>query len=80
MERIEKENAIMYLENNQVVAEIDFTFNDNTITITKTFVDDSLRGQGIAKKLVYEVINLANKKKCSLEATCSYAKKVLESI
>ena len=80
MEKIVNENSIVYKENNKVVAEIDFpSTNENEITITHTFVDESLRGQGMAKKLVLEVIAIAKEKNLTLKATCSYAKKFLEN-
>lgn len=80
MEKIVNENSIVYKENNKVVAEIDFpSTNENEITITHTFVDESLRGQGMAKKLVLEVIAIAKEKNLTLKATCSYAKKILEN-
>lgn len=80
MEKIINENSIVYKENNKVVAEIDFpSTNENEITITHTFVDESLRGQGMAKKLVLEVIAIAKEKSITLKATCSYAKKFLEN-
>ena len=80
MEKIVNENSIVYKKNNKVVAEIDFpSTNENEITITHTFVDESLRGQGMAKKLVLEVIAIAKEKNLTLKATCSYAKKFLEN-
>lgn len=80
MEKIVNENNIIYMINDKVVAEIDFpSTNENEITITHTFVDESLRGQGMAKKLVLEVIAIAKDKNLALKATCSYAKKFLEN-
>lgn len=69
------QDKILYLDdNNSIVAEIDFPKTGvNEITITHTFVDSSLRGQGIAKKLVEEVISIAQKEKYNIRATCSYA-------
>ncbi len=69
------QDKIVYLDdNNSIVAEIDFPKTGiNEITITHTFVDSSLRGQGIAKKLVEEVISIARKEKYNIRATCSYA-------
>lgn len=69
------DDRIIYIDDNgSVVAEIDFPRTSvNEITITHTFVDSSLRGQGIAKKLVEEVISIAQKEKYNIRATCSYA-------
>lgn len=80
MKKIINENNIVYMVDDKVVAEIDFPLtNENEITITHTFVDESLRGQGMAKKLVLEVIAIAKEKNLILKATCSYAKKFLEN-
>lgn len=69
------DDRIIYVnDNDSIVAEIDFPKTGvNEITITHTFVDSSLRGQGIAKKLVEEVISIAQKEKYNIRATCSYA-------
>lgn len=75
METINKEHTIQYIdENGTVLAEVEFPLTgDNEITITRTFVDDSLRGQGIASKLISEVLNVAKQHNYKIKATCSYA-------
>ena len=69
------DDRITYFDDNgSLVAEIDFPKTGvNEITITHTFVDASLRGQGMAKKLVEEVISIAQNEKYNIRATCSYA-------
>ena len=54
MKEVREPFAYKYLdEEGTTIAEILFPKeNDDTICITHTYVDDSLRGQGIAKKLV----------------------------
>ncbi len=56
-----------------VVAEVDFPTSDGVSTIDHTFVDPSLRGEGIAGKLVKlaadKILSEGNK----IAATCSYA-------
>ncbi len=63
-------------EHDKTLAEITFPdVNDHTVNIDHTFVDDSLRGQGVAGKLVKaaaEQIKSQNKKAV---LTCSYAVK-----
>lgn len=72
--KIYQDKIVCLDDNNSIVAEIDFPKTGvNEITITHTFVDSSLRGQGIAKKLVEEVISIARKEKYNIRATCSYA-------
>ena len=50
----------------------------NVYDIKETFVDDSLRGQGIAGKLVQMAITEINKRGGEITASCSYAKKWIE--
>jgi predicted GNAT family acetyltransferase len=57
-------------------AMITFTESD-IITIDHTYVSESLRGQGIAGKLLDEVVNYARKKNKKINPVCSYAKKKL---
>ena len=80
MEFIKDENRI-YDKNNDgmLVAEITFQTKENNIyNIDYTFVDESLRGQGIAGKLVEEAVKTIKEKGGKVEATCSYANKWLQ--
>lgn len=74
---ITEENRI-YLpdENWKILAEIDFEkVDEKTYNISRTFVDDSLRGQGIGSELVEKAITYLTWKWYKVSATCSYAKK-----
>lgn len=66
-------------ENGKIIAEITFNEIDKSIyNIDHTFVDESLRGQGIASKLVDEAVKEIKNRNGKVVATCSYAKKLLE--
>lgn len=66
-------------EEGKIIAEVTFPdFDDNTIIIDHTFVDDSLRGQGIAAKLMLEVVSYAKANNKKIKASCSYAVKWFE--
>lgn len=70
----EKEKVVVY-DNNEELAVIEYSYIDsNTIEITHTFVSDKLRGQGVASKLMEEVISIANENKLRIVPICSYAK------
>ena len=74
-----EENRI-YLNNaeGKMVAEVTFPETEpGVFTIDHTFVDDSLRGQGIAGKLVESAVEEIEKKG-KVQASCSYAVKWLE--
>lgn len=45
---------------------------DNDIKVVSTFVDDSLRGKGIAGKLTEEVISYAKKERLKIVPICPY--------
>lgn len=75
----EKERIYMKGENNQVIAEITFPeIEPGVYNIDRTFVDDSLRGQGMAGKLVSEAVNQIRSGGNTVKATCTYAIKWLE--
>ena len=80
MEFIKEENRIYLLdETGKIIAEITFEETKKEIyNIDHTFVDESLRGQGIASKLVEEAVKEIEAKGGKVEATCSYAKKWIE--
>ncbi|MHA6261208.1 GNAT family N-acetyltransferase [Sporosarcina sp. CAU 1771] len=66
-----------YLENEEkeLIAEITFTKpNDDFFIIDHTFVDDSLRGKGIAQALVNEVVTKAREENMKIIPLCPFAK------
>ena len=80
MDFIREENRI-YAENeqNKTVAEVTFyEIRNGVYNIDHTFVDKSLRGQGIGNKLVQEAVSTIKQKGAKVEATCPFASKWLE--
>lgn len=73
-----EEGVIKYVVDGQTLAKITFPANEaGTVwNIDHTFVDPSLRGQGIANQLLAEVVRLAVEKQVQLKATCPFAQKV----
>lgn len=66
-------------ENGRIVAEITFPAKDGVATIDHTFVDESLRGKGIASQLVKAAVAQILADGNKIAATCSYAVKWLEN-
>lgn len=66
-------------ENGRIVAEITFPAKDGVATIDHTFVDESLRGKGIASNLVKAAVEKILADGNKIAATCSYAVKWLEN-
>ncbi len=56
-----------------VVAEVTFPTRNGVSTINHTFVDPSLRGEGIASKLVQLAVDKIQAEGNKIAATCSYA-------
>jgi len=58
----------------KIIAEVAFpNAGDNVVNIYHTFVDDSLRGQGIASLLLDEAYKEIKKQNKKAVVTCSYA-------
>ena len=74
----EKEKKSIAYDFDKKVGECDFEEINDTWNIIHTEVDSAYQGQGIAKKLVENVIQNAKTLNKKLEATCSYAKKIIE--
>lgn len=66
-------------ENNNKIAHIMFPKErDGVYNVKSTFVDESLRGQGVANKLMDELVDWAKEEDVKLMPTCSFAQKWLE--
>lgn len=77
MDFIHDENKI-YLNdsNDHMVAVVTFPkVKDNLVTIDHTFVDNSLRGQGIAGQLMEEAVKHFREHGLTAKLSCSYAVK-----
>lgn len=68
-----------YNEENHLLAEVTFPDVDQTtVNINHTFVDESLRGQGIAGKLMEALARYLLSQNKKAVPTCSYALKWFE--
>ncbi len=66
-------------ESGQTIAEITFPeMESGVFCIDHTFVDDSLRGQGVAGTLVKMAVEEIQSRNGKVTATCSYAQHWLE--
>lgn len=66
----------IYVMDEQGKTIVNATFpliNDGVVVVDHTYVDLSLRGQGIASNLMHEVYNHAKKLGFRVVATCPYA-------
>lgn len=73
MEFLEGSNRFYQKEEDKLIAEITYVpQRDEKWAIDHTFVDPSLRGQGIAEQLVDRVVEEAQKEEKKLVAVCPY--------
>ncbi len=73
MEYITEKNRIYAVEGGEEVGEVTFPLRDGTYVINHTYVDDRLRGQGIASELVRRAVEEIKRRGGQSKATCSYA-------
>ncbi|WP_233189497.1 MULTISPECIES: GNAT family N-acetyltransferase [unclassified Sporosarcina] len=64
--------AYQYKVADDVKAEIEWTEENGIMTMTHTYTDNSLRGQGVAKKLLDQAADNAREKGLKMKAVCSY--------
>lgn len=65
----------------RAIAEITFPdIDEDTVDINHTFVDESLRGQGMAGKLMEAAVNQIQSQGKKAVPTCSYAVNGLKNI
>jgi len=70
----DKHRIYVLNESNKMIVEATFpAINETTVNIDHTYVDPSLRGQGIASKLMYETCAYIKKQGLKVVATCPYA-------
>ena len=74
----EKKQAVAYDENVKI-GECDYIEDGGKWNIIHTEVSNLYQGQGIARKLVENIIENSKKYNKNLIADCSYAKKVIEN-
>jgi uncharacterized protein len=70
------ENHKVYVKNDEGSIIVNATFpliEPGVVNINHTYVDPSLRGQGVASTLMHEVIKHIESQKLKLVATCPYA-------
>ena len=75
----DKKQSIAY-DNNVKIGECNYIECEDSWNIIHTEVSELYQGQGIARKLVENIVENAKKSNKKIIAECSYAKKVIEKI
>jgi len=79
MEFQREPGRIYAMDGEKLVAEVTFPAQDGVAVIEHTFVDDSLRGQGVAGQLVRAAADQIRADGMKARLTCSYAKTWFEN-
>ena len=64
--------AYEYVQQGERLAEITWQLRDGVMHVDHTYVSNTLRGQGVAKKLVDEAAHYARQQGYKMNAICSY--------
>ncbi|MFX3674927.1 MAG: GNAT family N-acetyltransferase [Paenisporosarcina sp.] len=64
--------AYVYEKDGQTLGEITWTLLGDVMVMDHTFVSPTLRGEGVAKKLLDQAAEFAREKNYKMEAVCSY--------
>ena len=76
--KTESKGRFYLIDNGKEVGEMTYSIaGNNKIIIDHTEVTDDYEGQGLAKKLVMEIVEYARENKIKILPLCPYAKKVL---
>ncbi|OJF93024.1 GNAT family N-acetyltransferase [Alkalibacterium sp. 20] len=78
MEFIKGENRFYKEENGELLAEITYVPKDYIVEVDHVFVDPSLRGQGVAEKLVERVVEEMQKEGKKIVPVCPYVDTLFE--
>ena len=70
-------NRSVALDGDRIIGECDYIVFESEWNIYHTEVHEEYGGIGIAKRLVYKVIEAAEKNHVAIRATCSYAEKII---
>ncbi|GEL68186.1 GNAT family N-acetyltransferase [Marinilactibacillus psychrotolerans] len=72
MEFTKGENRFYKEEHGKLLAEVTYVPQGDQVAIDHTFVDPSLRGQGVAEQLVDRVVEEMEKENKKIIASCPY--------
>lgn len=64
--------AYQYEQNGERLGEITWTLLGDVMVMDHTYVSDTLRGQGVAKKLLDTAASYARENELKMDAVCSY--------
>jgi len=76
--KVELANNEFFINTKSGKAYLKFEIKENKIYLIETFVPESERGKGIAKKLTLEALKYADKNNLKVVPICSFARDFIE--
>lgn len=75
-----EKNRVVINNDNNIVGVIEYSYiNSDVVDIYKTFVYPNYRGQGVAKKLMEEMVNILKENDLKCIPSCNFAVSYFES-
>ncbi len=78
MSEIQHREGEFFITDGSERSELTYTLSEGVMRASHTFVPESMRGQGIAKKLVLELISYAKENSYQIHPVCSYVQTFFE--
>jgi len=76
--KTEKNRFYFESSSHELIAEINFTENDNDLIINRTFVNPNYRGQQLAQQLLKELVENAKLNHKKIVPLCSFVQREFE--
>ncbi len=72
-----EDNMSIALHGDKLIGRCTYSVEDGGLKIEHTIVDEQYRGKGVAKRLVFAVLEYAERKSLSVIPVCPYAKEIM---
>ncbi|MGH1469116.1 MAG: GNAT family N-acetyltransferase [Bdellovibrionales bacterium] len=78
MSEIQHKEGEFFITSGSEKSKLTYTLSEGVMNASHTFVPESMRGRGIAKKLVLELVSYAKANNYQIDPVCSYVQKFFE--
>ncbi len=75
-----EENLLNLYDGSKIIGYIKFSIKDEILTVISTVVSADYQGQGLARKMMDEIMVYAKNNNLEVDSICSYGIKYLEKL